>query len=501
MKRLILAVAFCFLAGMKGDGSALSGENEGKENIRELSWFSDWNYWEPQEWDLSPESQTGKITEKTGVKISYMIPADNGDSRLSLMLISGDVPDIISVSDERMIKHLIQSEAVWNLEELFDAYLPESHLIRDYPDDIKTMLEERDGGWYGLAGELHSADNMEKYGEPEEFYRRLREQGENLGIIWNRALLKRLGLSESRLRTEKQIQEAFALVEEREVTVNAVKVTPLLVDGQRYQDTTLQFLADSFGASAVDEQGQYRERMCTEEGKKAMSFLNGAFRKGYADPKQVILTPYQIKRQLNSGQVLCFIGDIYHSGIDPAQWVSSGVVLDEEGKNPLRGIAQKTDCGTMTTFVSRDCEDPEAAARWLDEMTSTEGMRAYLESGERWWPFWNEDWYYSVQKEPDAEQIAWDRLLCAYARSPEVVCYNREPLEFTPEEGWLREVETKVQECREKGIHSAVLAESEAEFSEAFEHMKEELQESGIALLEKARTARLQNTGVENNQK
>ena len=66
--------------------------------VRELSWFSDRPLWYPEEWSEEAGSGTGNITEQTGVKISYMIPEDNGDNRLSLMIINGKLPDILSVS-------------------------------------------------------------------------------------------------------------------------------------------------------------------------------------------------------------------------------------------------------------------------------------------------------------------------------------------------------------------------------------------------------------------
>ena len=78
--------------------------------------------WYPEEWEKDPGTGTGKITEQTGVAINYMVPDDNGDSRLSLMMINGKLPDIISVSDTNMIRHLIESGEVWKIEELIDVY-------------------------------------------------------------------------------------------------------------------------------------------------------------------------------------------------------------------------------------------------------------------------------------------------------------------------------------------------------------------------------------------
>ena len=51
----------------------------------------------------------------TGIQINYLIPEDNGDGRLSLMLINRNIPDILSISDDKMILQLVQAGEVWNL--------------------------------------------------------------------------------------------------------------------------------------------------------------------------------------------------------------------------------------------------------------------------------------------------------------------------------------------------------------------------------------------------
>lgn len=126
-------------------------------------------------------------------------------------------------------------------------------------------------------------------------------------------------------------------MQEREITVNKEVVTPVLVDGENYSRTTLAFLEDTFGASCVTADGAYQERISTKEGCHALEFLNKLFRLGYAEHQQTILTAYNIKRRLNSGQVLCFIGDVEHSGINPEEWISSGAIILPVEKNRFSG--------------------------------------------------------------------------------------------------------------------------------------------------------------------
>ena len=107
--------------GLSLSGCRKSEDDYQAEHSEELTWFSDLSWWSPGNWDADPKSGTGEITEKTGVEIRYLIPEDNGDTRLSLMMINGNMPDILSVSDEQMIRHLITSDAVWNLDAVIAA--------------------------------------------------------------------------------------------------------------------------------------------------------------------------------------------------------------------------------------------------------------------------------------------------------------------------------------------------------------------------------------------
>ena len=459
-----------------------------KEEIQELTWFSDIPEWEPNEWNTDSESATGKITEMTGIQINYLIPEDNGDGRLSLMLINRNIPDILSISDEKMIRHLVQAGEVWNLEELLRTYLPDSHLLSDYPEDIKNELINRDGGWFGLAGDLHSPDNQKEYGMPEEFYRLFQKDSQEYGIIWNKALLKRLGLSAGGPRTESEVLQAFQMIEDREITVNGTAVIPLLVDGSRYQDTSLEVLYSFFGAYWLDEEGTYQLRIGTEEGKHALRFLNDSLRNGYMSSDQFMMNSYNIQWMLNSGQVLCFIGDILHSGIDPKDWVSSGAILSDDGKKPVLGVSNGIDCGKMTTFVSKSCENPEAAAIWLDYITSTEGMNDYLEANDgKWWPLMNEDWYYATRKTADEDTRAWAQLLCAAARMPETVIYDKSMFDFPLAGGHIRELETEVNESMKEHLNTVIVAETTEEFEKAYEDMMDALESAGIRELEQYR--------------
>lgn len=469
---LLLAGRTAYSQAGESVSIARGGEEDAMAEDRTLlTWFCDEPLWQPEEWDTEGDTGTGRITARTGVEISYIVPEDNGDSRLSLMMIQKDMPDIVSVSDSKMLRYLIESDQVWDMEELMETYLPDIQL--EYPQDIKDKQMERDGGWYGICSDLHSPDNQIKYGSTDAFYREYQECASDLGVIWNRALLRRLGIHTDGVRTEADIIQLFSQVSEREMRVNAKPVIPLLVDGTDYQDTTLEALYRCFGAVSLDESGAFQERLETVEGKHAVGFLNQMVREGYMEPDEFLMNHYTVSRTLNSGRVLCFMGDIRHSGIDPAQWVSSGAVLSDDGTKPVRLEWEGVSCGEMTTLISKSCEHPEQAARWLAYMTAEEGMYAYLDScGDgAWWPLRNEDWYYSVQRQPDTTERAWKQLLCAYSRLPSTST-RRVSGDYGISKEALLEKERESSREGKEWINTLIMAGTPEEFDAKYEQYK-----------------------------
>ena len=91
---------------------------------------------------------------------------------------------------------------MWDLEEFFKTYLPDSHILKDFPEDVKQMLKERDGGWYAWPSHIDSDDAREQWPPTAQCYADEENYLWNCGIIWNKKLLDQLGISIKNLRTK-----------------------------------------------------------------------------------------------------------------------------------------------------------------------------------------------------------------------------------------------------------------------------------------------------------
>lgn len=112
-------------------------ETQETETYQKLTLFSDVTHWNMPKWSFEDGCITKTISEKTGVEITFQIPAMNADRLLSRMLLEDKLPDIISVTDETVIRQLIASGKVWKLDELLENYCPDSHLLTKFPEDVK----------------------------------------------------------------------------------------------------------------------------------------------------------------------------------------------------------------------------------------------------------------------------------------------------------------------------------------------------------------------------
>ncbi len=513
-------VIIIFLLSIKTKNVEKEQEEIG-ESFATALWFSDVYFWNPPFWSTETGTVTGDITAKTGLALDITVPEENGDSRLNLMLINGNLPDIISIMDQKMIHHLVKSGKVWKLDEFLDIYGPDSHLQKDFPEDVKKTLQKRDGAWYAIPSHMVSADNRKLYPPAEDFWLEDTRYADGKTIIWNKSLLKRLGIAMDKLQTEEQVMAAFQKALDRKLTIDGNKVIPLLVDGTDYQEHTLVALQNFFGAEIIDDKGQYQDRILAPESKHALRFLNTAIRRDYLDADYFMIDNIQVKEYMASGRVLCFIGNITNTGIAENEWYSSAPILSDENTRPVLGISRQTTCGWISTFISKECKNPEAVAKWIDYMTSREGMllanygyegRDYVsdrkglvkvtQQGEKnrkeysstgisaWWPFVNIDWYFSITPKPrqGEDVLAKYQILCALGKYDATSVFDLSlvdiPVDYLNTNDILSDLETQINQYKRSQITAIIMSAEEAIFEKRYLNMISRLEEMGIVKID-----------------
>ena len=503
MTALVFLAVCALLAGgcSRGKSAEETAQERASEEVAWAELYCDVDWWHPAAWDIAGGTITGDITEKTGVALKTTVPLRDADKQLSLMLLSGELPDLITVVDPTVLGQLVSSGKVWRLDEFLEKYCPDSHILKDFPEDIKQALIKRDGAWYAYPSHINSADARKIWEPCDQYYWDLTNYSDNNGIMWNRDLLEQLGISVDELSTETQVMEAWKKAKESGIAVNGKTIIPLLVDGSGYWDPTVKYLQYSFGAEYIDRDGNYRDILLSPESKHALYFLNKAYRNGYWYAEQLNYSNDVIQQRIAAGNVLCFIGNIANTKLDAAEWVSSGAILSSQGKSPVLGKNMQAGTGWMQTFISKDCENPKKIAEFLDYMTSSEGMTGWYfgyegehysvgEDGrivqteeqallktdcantgiDVWWMFENTSWIRSVLEPPEeSSRLAQeDAVKNAFGMDAHTVVYDSSALELYSNlpagSAGLEEMEKKLLGFKEARIARVVLAESEAEF-------------------------------------
>ena len=422
--------------GAAQDGtSAADTASEGGEAAEpvELYWYSTVTGWGPSGWSsgVTDSPLTTELKERFGITLKYEQPPTDADTKLGLMIATNDLPDLISLTNSDTINELIASGGVYTMPELLETYDPESHLLVDFPEDIKQKVIDTFGDWWSLPSHLESPDMREVY-SPVGVYLDGLNYGHNSSIMFNKTMMDELGITLDDVLTEEGFYEACEKVKNSGYTVNGQAAIPVMLHGNLWINSSLDgIIRETFGVVPVDGEGHYRRIECNPGYKYALNFVNQCIRRGYLDVNSLTQEEAAIKVDIEGGRVFCWIGNPAQSGKkEQVPWVTNGPILASTGADPVAPTNLQAGLGWIQTFVSKSCENPEAAAKLLSFGTSEEGLTLNeygvegvdfnYESGvairteegqQRFendyannmalWPFANTDFAYSRSPEPD----------------------------------------------------------------------------------------------------
>lgn len=335
----------------------------------------------PEIWDLE-QPIFKAITDATGCTPAVTIPAEDADTKLNLMITNNDLPDLMTLNNDDLIYELIEADLVWDLGEFMETYMPDSHIFIDYPEDVKNEVIRRYGGWYFYSSHIVSDDAAEIWGYPEgtEDYYEALKYSDQFSIFINAAYAEQLGIDVKSIDTEEKLLDAMQQFQEAELKNEAgADVYTLAIPMEALEEMNMRPLKYQFGTLPYDEEGNYRSEYYAPQYRHAVEFLNECYRLGYLDQNILTLDSANFNTICNSGRAAVMIGGIAGLGVGhDSEWETPGPVLSSTGDMPVFPIQGNTGVGWLKTFVSKDCENPEAIARFIDYMSSREGMLVHM---------------------------------------------------------------------------------------------------------------------------
>lgn len=365
-------------AAAESAGTAAPAEDTASAGeTSELYWFSDVTGWGPAtaNWSTDESPATKYIEENFGLTLNIEQPPTDAATKLGLMIASGDLPDLMSITDVDIYKQLVEADKVWDMQTFLETYAPDSHLLTDFPEDIKQALIDTYGGWYSYPSHMESADNREVFPPDDQVWVDIVEYGDNGCIMFNKEIMDALGITQEDVQTEEGFYAACEKVKNSGYQVDGQSVLPVGLQCNLWIDTSLDgVLVRNFGVVPVDENGNYRHKELSPGYKNALKFVNNLIQRGYLDVNTLTIDETAWKTYLDAKRVFCWIGNQAQQDKTNMPWVSYGPILASNGARPVTGINQSAGTGWIQTLVSKDCENPEKIAQLLTWASSRDGL-------------------------------------------------------------------------------------------------------------------------------
>ncbi len=130
--------------GNTGTGNEGTPATTSKDKVK-LQWYINFS-WFPTKWGEDPVSQ--KITELTGVDIEYIVPAGNEAEKLSTMIASDTLPDLLTLGWwEGLFNDMISGDMLQPLNKLAETYKSDFTKVA-VPERLNWYTRD-DGNVYG----------------------------------------------------------------------------------------------------------------------------------------------------------------------------------------------------------------------------------------------------------------------------------------------------------------------------------------------------------------
>lgn len=384
------------------------------------------------------------------VEVAWEVDPANYNSKVSMCLLDGDLPDVLVV-DRTIFKQLLENDLIQPLTDVYEQYI--SPFVRAQYDTYPASLFEN----CSYQGEL--------YGLP----------GTNLGyahnVLWIRTdWLDNLGLSVP--TTLEEVTEVARAFVENDPDGNGVDDTigitcpDTIYTGYNNNyglDTLFSYFGSYPGYWVYDEAGKAVYGSVVEGTRDALSYIAGLYKDGLLDKQFAVRTGDDRNELLATGKCGMYFGVWWPNGgmtaaaqnFESCDWVAVSAPLDAEGHLKI----VENDLVDRIVVVSKTCEHPEAVVKMLNAQNDAirgngNGVAAYEEyiAGGVGWGCMplaiNIDYYNAIE-------LVLDDINDAIAANGDAAAMTRTKGFKLDMEGCMRDIETPKADPSDYLIHRA----------------------------------------------
>lgn len=360
-----LSILSITLGGCEKEKISASGETE--ESPVELEWYINFS-WFKTAWGGNVVSD--KITEDTGVSISFITPQGNEEEKLKAMISADNLPDLITLDcKENEVDEMIGQDMVYALNELADTYEPYFWQVAD--EEIVAWNTQEDGNIYFYPNSAYTQQDYE----------------EHSNIPSNQTFLVRKDIYEALGCPDMTTQEGFADAVRRAASgFTAIDGSELIPIGAHEFTSTGCFSFDTylqnFLAVPYEKNGKFYDRYTDEDYISWLKLFRKLGEEGYLKNDIFIDQRVQMEEKIANGQYFCMIfqrtdlatqqTELYASNPDQIYIAVDGP-KNQDGDDPrLPGGSIN---GWTVTLISKKCKYPEKAMQLLTYLISEEGQK------------------------------------------------------------------------------------------------------------------------------
>lgn len=423
--------------GNGGNGEDKPGtDTETDENLTPSDKDS-WEYFEkdengkPKEWTLDwyvndsffawnsygSDRVSEVLKEKTGVNIRFTVPVTDDGQKLSTLISSNKLPDLVSVQCwYQQCSQLANQGYLYDFDTLIDKWAP-SFKARQQKD-IWSYFTEGDGKCYGIPNFAYSKDyisDTEKLEPNGCLMVRKDWYDEARNALCNETNKDKF------MTTQDSFIEGCKYIQSKHSSCIPFQLDAFTGEG----NNSIDWLAQYFCAPFEDKNGNYLDIRTTSRYKEMLSFLNRCHKEGIIKAENYSDKSAQIKTKISRGN--CFVTAVTPQDYQTSFLNAYGnnieyvplILTNKDNEAPI--LQDISGNGYLLTMVSKNCKNPDKVIKLLDYLYSEEGQRlvAFGVEGESY--NWNTDhtaieWtdrYVSGVKGNAADQ-AWINTLGLY---------------------------------------------------------------------------------------
>ena len=353
-----------------------------------INWYVDYSSWGTA---ATLGTKVGdRIYEKTGIKINFTTPLNDDGTKLSTMIASGKLPDVITLgagSDTRL--QLGEDDYTFPIEKLAEKYAPS--LLKRIDQDVLSYFKQSDGYIHCLPNHFYTQSDLKAY-----------EEQEGRKLLSNGALLCRKDYLDAYMKANPDAKpttpngfKEMCLWVKKTYSLKDSNPTFLLdYFDKKSGSTGLMFLQEYFCVPKESADGKLLNMNEQPRNKEMYMWLNDLYRSKIISSSNFSAGSGQIGTYISKGLPFAFVGspqlytyafkEAYRDGI---QYVPVVITNQDEETPLLRSLAGN---GWLASMITYKCEHPDRVIKLFDYLWSEEGQSLF-------YGIENEDYTYVIR--------------------------------------------------------------------------------------------------------